>query len=123
MCYDLIKHPEDAFGLIQYDMRPENYNQNTGQDVCLGYCVFKKHNMTDWNSNYIDIIEVYINPAHYGKNLAEMLMMDVLEDAHCENYSYVTMSSSHTHYKVGDEDLAEILGIQTRGDIRRALFG
>lgn len=122
MCYDLIKHTADSEGLIQYDIRPEGYDASTDEDVCVGYCVFRKEPSANWCNNNIHIAEVYINENYRGQQLAQQLLQVVLKDAHAENFTHVTMSEDAEDFST-EEDVAQILGVASRGNIRHVLFG
>lgn len=122
MCYDLIKHPADSQGDIQYDIRPEGYDATTDEDVCVGYCVFRKHPSTNWYDNNIHISELYINDNFRGQQLTTQLLQTILQDAHAENFTHVTISENSEDYKT-DENVPHILHITSKGNIRHILFG
>ncbi|VBB18966.1 GNAT family N-acetyltransferase [Yasminevirus sp. GU-2018] len=122
MCYDLIKHEVDEKGDVQYDIRPENFNDQTDEDVCIGYCVFRYKPSPTWCDNVVDITEVYINPEYRGQGLTAELMKTVLQDAYSKNFTHVTLSSPTDKY-LTDENLTEILRMSTKGNIRHILFG
>ena len=122
MCYDLVKHDVDENGNVQYDIRPENFNHQNDEDVCIGYCVFRYKPSPTWRDNVVDITEVYINPDYYGSSLTTELMKIVLQDAYSRNFTHVTLSSTSDKYDT-DENLTEILRMSTKGNIRHILFG
>ena len=126
MCYKIIKHEADESGNVQYDIRLDEYDSkkevDSGDDVCVGYCVFRKCKSDIWGKNSVHIDEVYINEDYRGDNLARELLKVVLADAYAENYTLVTINNDPKNFDT-DEDVSKYLNIHSCSNIRYVLFG